>query len=526
MKLSLILTCFILMTTFIAPTIPQNKKQNLIKASTANKLTGLLLNYDCTDFFFNNPPDQINGQVLDEQIALFARAGVSVLLCNTNAQRTNYASEAFESFWQGYDPDGPDDQPFLADMLPERRANYRRMIASMRALHLQNIDYPARVIQRCREHQISPWISLRMNDIHDNDRINHPIHSTFWREHPQYWRVADRKIDYYDRALDYAHPEVRARYQALIEETLMRYDIDGLELDFMREPYLFKPGHELAGGKILTEWLQMVHQLVKKAEKKWQHPIKIGVRVPANPITAQNLGLNVTEWAQLGLVDLVVVTPRWATMDTNLPMQIWKQLLSPHAVTLAGGLEIREQSFPDGPARLTTPDVAFGAATATLYNGADVIYLFNYFPSMTKNGWTLDQFIHTLQTMKSPDRLVTQSRRHLLTFRDVFAPGEATDYPLPASGKRLLFRLPTGPKPVGRWVIAKIGINKGDEMRERPIELLVNSTQCEFIERQGAIYHYKIPENVLQEGVQLLEVFSLVEESVTVERVEIEVGGK
>ncbi len=45
-----------------------------------------------------------------------AGAGVTVFLCNTNARRTNYRSRVWESYWDGYDPAGPDDQPFLAPM--------------------------------------------------------------------------------------------------------------------------------------------------------------------------------------------------------------------------------------------------------------------------------------------------------------------------------------------------------------------------------------------------------------------------
>ena len=42
--------------------------------------------------------------------------------------------------------------------------------------------------------------------------------------------------------------EVRDYYKALIVESLDRYDIDGLELDFMREPYLFSAGKETEGA--------------------------------------------------------------------------------------------------------------------------------------------------------------------------------------------------------------------------------------------------------------------------------------
>ncbi len=486
------------------------------------KLQGLLFNYDCTDMFFYNPPDKISGQVVDEQIDLFAKAGVTVFMCNTNAQRANYNSLAFEPFWSGYDPQGADDQPFLFDMAPQSRAHYRKMVESMLALNRQGVDYPARVIARCRYNKISPWISLRMNDIHNNDELQHPIHSSFWKNHHECWRVSDRKIDYYDRALDYSHESVRNRYMGLIRETLERYDIDGLELDFMREPYLFKPGHELAGGKILNEWLVQVHAHVTQAEQKRGHAIKVGVRVPANPITAQNLGLDAVLWAQQGLIDLVVVTPRWASMDTRMPLQTWKQLLAAYPITLAGGLEIREQAYPDGPARITDTETAAGAAVSVLSSGADAVYLFNYFSTTGKTvpAWSTDAYVKTLRAMSSlADLERLPRRRHIVTFRDVFAPGEAADYPLPAAGVRLSFRMPTGPKPVGRKTLAAIGIADSDNKK---IELRVNGDSCSLVQKNENSFVFLVAEKSLQDQVQVLEVSEQEGKTVTVHRVELE----
>ncbi len=483
---------------------------------------GVMLNYDCTDMFFNSPPDQISGEVIDGQVDRVAEAGVSIFMCNTNAQRTNYASQAFEPFWSGYDPNGPDEQPFLLDMAPESRKNYRSMVESMMVLSRQGVDYPARVIQRCRFHGISPWISLRMNDIHNNDEPDHPIHSTFWKNHHECWRVPDRRIDYYDRALDYSHESVRQRYLGLIRETLERYDMDGLELDFMREPYLFKPGHEAEGSRILCEWLKQVRELVVQTAARRGHGIKIGVRVPANPITAKNLGLDAVEWARLGLIDLVVVTPRWASMDTDLPLAVWKDLLSPWPVTLAGGIEIREQAFPDGPARLTDSATAVAAAATILSRGADAVYLFNYFPSLIKNGWTPEAYKNTLSAMTSAATMAGMTRRHMLTFRDVFAPGEARDNALPVTARRPSFRLGTAARPQGQAVTAMVRLRPQDDALAP--ELWINGIRCPLLSQVQNEYTFTVPEQAMMEQVQVVEVADKGGLSITVEHVEITIA--
>ena len=166
------------------------------------KLTGLLHNEDCTNFFyFQDFPAGKAGEIVDRYVDVLAGAGVTVLLCNTNARRTNYRSDVWEAFWDGYDPNGPDEQPFLAAIPQDRRKVYRKLVGNMLEVHRQGVDYPARVIQRCRQHGISPWISLRMNDVHENDNLDHPFHAALWRK-PELFRQGHP--GYYARALDYA----------------------------------------------------------------------------------------------------------------------------------------------------------------------------------------------------------------------------------------------------------------------------------------------------------------------------------
>jgi len=409
-------------------------------------MAGLLHNEDCTTFFDSQTfPAGKAGEITDRYVDVLAEAGVSVLFCNTNARRTNYPSDVWQSFWDGYDPDGPDDQPFLAGLPEEQRKHYRKRIHKIFGFHRQGVDYPARMIQRCRRHGISPWISLRMNDVHCNDNLDHPFHSDLWRK-PEYFRKGHP--GYYARALDYAHPEVRNHYQALIVETLERYDVDGLELDFMREPYLFSKGEEQAGSEILTRWLEGIRQLVDQAAARRGHPIKIGVRIPFHPETTLGLGLDAPSWAKEGLVDLVVTAPRWGTLHFDMPLGGWRELLGDR-VTLAGGLDMNYQPYPGGPRRVVDPEYAAGAAVSVLAGGADIVYLFNYFQHGLP--WSIPEYQHTLRAFSSLDEVCKLPRRHGVTYRDVVVPGEHYRAPLPASGRELSFNLPLGPKPPADW---------------------------------------------------------------------------
>ena len=410
------------------------------------KLTGLLFNQDCTDFAYTNAitRDVDAGKVVDEYFDVLADAGVTALLVNTNARKTNYRSEVWESFWDGYDPEGSDDQPFFTGVPAGDLPGWRRMVHSMMELDRQGVDYPARVIARCRLRGVSPWITLRMNDVHCNDDLRHPFHGRLWRDE-RFFRGGG---GYFARGLDYAHAEVRDMYRALILETLRRYDIDGLELDFMREPYLFEPGAEAEGAKVLHDWLRVVRRLVYDESVRRGHPIRLGVRVPSRIEVAQSWGLDAVRWAHEGLVDLVVATPRWATLEYDMPLDEWAKALEGTDVTLAGGLEILHRPLPYGPADTVTREQATGAATSVLSAGADVVYLFNYFSTLAGNPtWTPEGYRRVLTAMHSLDALSALPRRHAITWRDITGVGEQYRAPLPAEGKTLEFALATRPKP-------------------------------------------------------------------------------
>lgn len=227
-------------------------------------LHGLLFNEDDTDFFgAHRVREGVDGGALvDQYVDLLADAGVTVLLTCPNARRTNYRSQVWDAYWDGYDPHGTDDQPFLQPVPKAQRGGWRQLVHSMWALDAQGVDYPARMAARARQRGISPWITLRMNDVHMNDNLEHPFHGTMFRQE-RFFRGGP--ASYFARALDYAHPEVRDYYRALVVEVLQRYDLDGLELDFMREPYLFAPGQEQAGAALLLDWLRGIRRLVHDA---------------------------------------------------------------------------------------------------------------------------------------------------------------------------------------------------------------------------------------------------------------------
>jgi len=441
---------------------------------------------------------------------------------------TSYDSKVCDPIWKGYDPDRGEDQPLFASLNPAERKGARAWVHMAWQLNNSGVDVYKLWIARCRKKGISPWISVRMNDVHNVDDERNYIHSDFWRENPQFRRVPYRFTEWTDRALDYGRPEVRAHQMKLIRELIERYDMDGLELDWMRFGFHFRPGHECEGAALLTQFTAEVRHLLDKQERKRGHKIKLSARVPARPETALGLGMDAVTWAKKGLVDMIVVTPFWATIDTDMPIEIWKQLLDGTGVTLAAGFELILRPYPTYPSPATNSlETVRGAAASALDRGADRIYLFNYMDSETCMA-DIGNYPTLLREVGSLDTLKGKPRRHIVTYTDTWAPGEARSIALPATGRMPAFRVHTGPKPESGKVTVALGI-EDEAVTNDTMQVRVNGDLCEFAGKIDLpkpappfpVYSYSAPLSAMKRGYNLIEVMAT--KDVTIKWVEISI---
>ncbi|MBI3920671.1 MAG: hypothetical protein HY318_04570 [Armatimonadetes bacterium] len=478
-------------------------------------LKGPIFNQDSTQFFYDHAADEINGEVVDAWVDSLAGAEVGTLMSNTCAMRANYASKVWETDWHGYDPNGPDDQPVLKYLPKDDIPGTRRRLDSVKKLADMGINFHERAFARCRKNGISCWTSVRMNDLHDCDLEDSPLLSTFYKEHRHLIRVPYRASSWMDRALDWSHREVRDHYMKLLREQLEMFDLDGIELDWMRFGYHFGIGRELEGGEILTQFVGEVRKECQKAAKRLGHPVMLGVRVPSTPETARNLGMDGVAWAKAGLIDLLVPTPFWATCEFNMPMDTWRGLLNGTKTKLAGGLEILYRPMPGGPADGNTPELAAGAAMAVLAGGADFVYVFNYF------SWIYEPLRPILKAMAGIKTLDKLPRHHAITYRDVLAPGEPDGHQLPATGGLSTFRLQTGPKPTGRQVEVILEL----QGEASPPGVRVNGVPCGAPKSEnGKVFVFPVPEESLADRCHVVEVTSA--KPMTIVRVEFAIGSR
>ena len=175
------------------------------------------------------------------------------------------------------------------------------------------------VIEASRKQGMEVFWSMRMNDIHDNAKPESEI-AQWKRDHRHLLMGRPGDKERFPPSdprniwtfVDYAHPEVRDLMVETFREVLAGYDVDGVDLDFLRHPAffpetrLFKPVTR-PHLEMMSEMVGRIRAEVLAASRRKGRPILMSVRVL--PTLSQNLhfGFDVEQWARRDFLDLIVV---------------------------------------------------------------------------------------------------------------------------------------------------------------------------------------------------------------------------
>ncbi len=505
-------------------------------------VNGIMMNNDAdgTLFSVGTDPDSVTVQDMIDLVMQYEGSQVTdMMICVCNEIAT-YPSLVWTSYLEKYyqkEEDGVE-----VDWTDNR--------ATKGAQHLWEnltLDYIGLWCELLPEIGINPWISYRMNDAHERNVGVSFLMSDFFHENPQFYRVKHHDyVSYMDKIYDYTHPEVRDHYLALINESLSRYNCYGIDLDFQREAFLWYIGGEYNGLDILNEFMRDVEDVVAIYEEKYGHEIKIAVRVPSDPMTCYELGMDVVTWAAEDIVDHVTVGGRFETTDTDIPIRLWDSLLEPHGVTLAASIDtsyIRHDTS-SGTTGLTL-DMLAGIAANAYSQGADKIYYYNYNTTITEAGPVTDedkvdvtrdghfQGYYGLEgntgkwlvwnTIGSYEKCLEMNRRSIPTFNDTRAPWN-TSYKNQIVPCRInpdtnyTFRIPVGDIVVGSKVTFMIAGSSTAYLN--PPMVYVNSEPCKFVGvgdcpptksgifTEEKVMMYEIPVEAQDESYMVIEINS------------------
>ena len=367
------------------------------------------------------------------------RGGVTHFFMCPNAMRSNIDSKWIEPLWKALDE-------------PGKKTEW---VHATKWLHDNGIDPYAIWIARAREKGVSPWLTMRMNDVHS---VNNPTYfglSTTWKTMRETHRVPQCSGgSWHDQAFDFAHPVVRKEHVGYIRELLEKYNIDGLELDWMRFPYHLAPGRETADAHYLTEVVREARVAADIAAKRLGHPVKIGCRVTTSYEAALKIGTDPVAWARERLIDWLVVCNFFATVDFNMDYAAWARLV--HSanpdVTVVPGLDsgvIKDYSGPiDGSRRQFLSLAEYrGWCDQQYAAGAPGCYVFNPFHFSEDS----DVWKAITTGGLSPTAVARAARSYPISHREC-APNELMDQQLPArldKTARLRIRVGTPPSQGG-----------------------------------------------------------------------------
>ncbi|MGI5817749.1 MAG: hypothetical protein ACOX9R_06585 [Armatimonadota bacterium] len=252
------------------------------------------------------------------------------------------------------------------------------------ALIEQGTDPLQVMVEFCRGHDLEIFWSMRMNDIHDAD-ISLML-PQYKRDHPEYLFGTPRQRPPYGAwsGVDFGQEPIRERAFLIIQEVCQEYDVDGVELDFMRSPVMFNSqawGQPVTQDErdAMTEFVRRVYLMTDEEASKRGRPLLIAVRVPDSIGFCHAIGLDVERWLEEGLTDLLIVGG-----DFELsPLEESVTLAHRHGVPIYASLHNEGRKPTPGRRARSRPE-AYRARAMNAWNaGVDGIHMFNLFTPLS-----------------------------------------------------------------------------------------------------------------------------------------------
>jgi hypothetical protein len=237
------------------------------------------------------------------------------------------------------------------------------------------------MVQVCKEYDMDLFPSIRMNSHYhvEEDDANFGRHR---RDNP-HLRIGppDEDIpipsveDGIRTGIDYKFYENRRHMASIICELFERWDVSGMELDFMRHPAMFRPAEAYAHRYLMTDLLRSVRRRMDEVGQERGKRLELITRVAPTLADSARTGLDVETWVKEGLVDIIEVGVGFIPFEMKIA----------EFVELAEGTDC--QVYGSIEALRWAVDEEILAAIAQRYYraGADGIHLFNFFN--TSNEW-------------------------------------------------------------------------------------------------------------------------------------------
>jgi hypothetical protein len=333
-------------------------------------------------------------------VDLLADSGVDTFLVNANASRAWYPSKTIPTILDGYRRGDreyfrghaicqglttrAEEDSFIDRIMPFMNM-YQDLLDA-------GVDWLAEAAAACRRRKISPWVSIRMNDLHGHRNYAGSFFNVPLLKHPEMrlhhstYSPTQREPGYRG-GLNYERPEVRALMFEQIREVVEDYDYEGLELDWLRNPLCCEPNATPATVAMMSDWLREVRALTQRRATRTGRPYPLGLRIPGRLETLKSIGLDVAMLCREGTLDFISPSGFWCT-TWEMPHDELRRQLGDR-VTLYGVIEDGANFLPAfSPKHNLTQRIRYisssreilrANAAGKLALGADGIEWFNFF---------------------------------------------------------------------------------------------------------------------------------------------------
>lgn len=317
-------------------------------------------------------------RIINDYIGRFLEAKPDIIFLNVCYRRALTPSEVFDSYLYDIETDASgyalrDGQNRSVKTLSPTTEGVSKYFMSFvlcaRKLLQSGIDIYQFAIDRIRQTGCRVFLSVRMNDAHYTENV--AINSSFALKNGCANTAEKNGVN-----LDYSKESVQNYYYAYIAELLSQYDVDGIELDWLRYPTVL-PQDKRSDFGIIGDYMKRLRRLIGGYSKV------VAIRVLATEEENLSNGLDVGMWVADGSVDVITVENFYVPTNYELPVVAWRESIekknadhNPYCLLCGSDWAV---SCVSNYNLAMTPALVRGFADTCFENGADGIYLFNYF---------------------------------------------------------------------------------------------------------------------------------------------------
>tara|TARA_R110000868_G_scaffold383578_12_gene650749 strand:- start:517 stop:2154 length:1638 start_codon:yes stop_codon:yes gene_type:complete len=252
-------------------------------------------------------------------------------------------------------------------------------------------------VDEAQKNNQSPFVSLLLNDIHHGyqNKINElNISKEKWSEKSEWISnfIIENKSYLNDSTnfksgLNWSNIEVRNLRLEFIKEICENYEIDGIELDFMRYPRFFTDNVPVTERiRIISDFLTEVDSLLNDPELRPDNYPKnkkrfLVIRIPAQEKMFNELGLDYSKFKKNG-VDMVILSTYFFSMQQGIDFKFLRNSIPNlpiyyelHYITLGYSIDSGLPYYGRIPA---TEAQLYTTANLVYKNGFDGISLYNF----------------------------------------------------------------------------------------------------------------------------------------------------